>query len=332
MTTRGRNLLFFLLCAALMAPWIAPGVQGLPRTTLILTDGNRITGDLLLEKSDAYVIDLGFEVVSVPKTNVVSRETPGAGESAPTTESDAGGLYHTAPPGELKERTVRDLAAEFGEAVVLVRTAAGLGSGFVINERGYVVTNFHVIANEREISVTLFRKQDGVPQRETIKDVDILALNPHLDLALLEIDVPEEMGDLTCVYLGSSEAARDGQRVFAIGNPLGLERTISEGIISTTRRDFGGQLFVQTTAPINPGNSGGPLFNLNGEVVGVTNMKAGFFTEGLSFAIPVDTLRFFLRNRDVFAYEKDNPNTGFHYLPPPRKPGGEKTADGEAQP
>ena len=126
--------------------------------------------------------------------------------------------------------------------------------------------------------------------------------------------------DLAPLFLGRSGEASAGQPVFAIGNPLGLERSVSEGIVSTAKRNFGGVLYIQTTAAINPGNSGGPLFNLKGEVIGVTNMKAGFLTEGLSFAIPVEYLRHFLRNRDAFAFDKHHPNSGHHYLRPPRKP------------
>ena len=119
--------------------------------------------------------------------------------------------------------------------------------------------------------------------------------------------------------LGDVERVKAGQPAFAIGNPLGLERTVSEGIVSTKKRSFRGILYIQTTAPINPGNSGGPLLNLRGEVIGVTNMKASFFTEGLGFAVPVNYVKDFLRNREAFAFDKDNPNTGFRYLPPPRR-------------
>jgi serine protease Do len=80
-------------------------------------------------------------------------------------------------------------------------------------------------------------------------------------------------------------------------------------------------LYIQTTAPINPGNSGGPLFDDRGSVVGITNMKAAF-GEGLGFAIPVGVLKDFLKHRAAFAYDKDNPNSGFRYLPPPRRGGG----------
>jgi len=110
--------------------------------------------------------------------------------------------------------------------------------------------------------------------------------------------------------------------VFAIGNPLGLTRTVSQGIVSTTNRDFEGQLYVQTTADINPGNSGGPLFNLAGEVIGVTSMGYVFYG-GLNFAIPADTVKAFIDNWDAFAYREDNPNAGFRYL----QPGGRTNRD-----
>src|SRR5205807_10131821 len=90
------------------------------------------------------------------------------------------------------------------------------------------------------------------------------------------------------------------------------------GIISTRNRNFNGLVFIQTTAEINPGNSGGPLFNLHGEVIGVTNMKL-LFSEGLGFAIPVAYLKHFLDNRDAFAFDKNNPNTGYRYLEAPRR-------------
>ena len=110
-----------------------------------------------------------------------------------------------------------------------------------------------------------------------------------------------------------------GEKVFAIGSPQGLERTVTEGILSTKTREVEGALYLQTSTPINPGNSGGPLFNLRGEVVGVTNMKR-LNSEGLGFAIPVSRVKYFLDHRDAYAYDNDNPNNAFRYLPPPRRP------------
>ena len=287
---------------------------------ITLKNGNVLAGEVLKEKADAIVLDLGFTVISVPVAHIERRtRTTEEGPALPLEGEQPGGLFHEADPRQLREHSVKDLVEVLGESVALVTTPAGVGSGFITDERGYIVTNFHVIQGEQEISVALFRKVDKVLDRVKVDKVKIVAINSFCDLALLKFDVPEGM-KVRHVWLGSSDSVRDGQPVFAIGSPLGLERTVSEGIISTTRRNFDGQIFLQTTAPINPGNSGGPLFNMRGEVIGITNMKAGFFTEGLSFAIPVDTLRFFLRNRDVFTFDKDNPNSGYHYLPPPRKP------------
>jgi serine protease Do len=285
--------------------------------TILLKNGNVISGEVLKEKADALVIDLGFTIVTLPVDEIKERTRRGT-DPTRARKAPSGRLYTQAEPGSLKDRAVKDLVRENGQAVTLVATPGGMGSGFVIDKRGYVVTNFHVIRGEQEITITIFRRDDLNLDRVKVEKVKIVAINPFLDLALLKLDLPEHV-KLNPLLLGTGDDLRDGQAVFAIGNPLGLERTVSEGIVSSTRRNFQGQLFVQTTAPINPGNSGGPLFNLKGEVIGVTNMKAGWFTEGLSFAIPVDTLTFFLRNRDVFAFDKDNPNNGYHYLPPPRK-------------
>jgi serine protease Do len=124
---------------------------------------------------------------------------------------------------------------------------------------------------------------------------------------------------------------RTGDPVFAIGNPLGFERTVSEGIVSTKARAGAGIVLIQTTAAINPGNSGGPLLNVRGEVIGVTNMKIGFIAEAMGFAVPINLVKDFLKFREAFAYDKDNPNTGYHYLAPPHKPEAKEGED-DAQP
>ena len=308
-----------LTAVAVAAEPVKPSPEAL-RETLVLKNGNKIVGEVLKEKADVLVVDLGFSVVSVPM-NAIETRTAGPNEKPDESSEKSGDLYRIAH-GKLRERPVKELAAVLGKSVTLVSTPGGMGSGFVVDARGYVVTNAHVIQGEQEVSVTLFRKVDGALDRVKLDNVKIVAENPFLDLALLKVEAPEGMA-LKEVLVGADAAARDGQGVFAIGNPLGLERTVSEGIISSARRSFDGQVYIQTTAPINPGNSGGPLFNLRGEVIGVTNMKVGFFTEGLGFAIPIRTLKFFLRNRDVFAFDKDNPNTGYHYLAPPRKTTGD---------
>ena len=141
-------------------------------------------------------------------------------------------------------------------------------------------------------------------------DVNVRVFNEHIE----DRDAPK----FRPVMLGSTDPLAVGEHVFAIGSPLGLERTVTEGILSTKTRQIGGDLYLQTTTQINPGNSGGPLFNLAGQVIGVTNMKitAG---EGLGFAIPVEAVKFFLNHRDAFAYAADNPSNPYRYLEPPSR-------------
>jgi serine protease Do len=216
--------------------------------------------------------------------------------------------------GLLKERTVRELVVELGSAVVQVRTPGGLGSGFFINEDGFLITNFHVTEGETQISVEVFQQKNGELERKVYKQVRIVSLNKFGDLALLKVE-DKDAPKFAHVVLGDSDALAVGERVFAIGSPLGLERSVTEGIVSTKTRQLQGELYLQTTAQINPGNSGGPLFNLRGEVVGVTNMKITS-GEGLGFAIPVQSVVFFLDHRDSFAYDNDNPTNPYRYLEP----------------
>jgi len=243
------------------------------------------------------------------------RAPAGTAPRTATTEP-SGALYETLRAGAA-DKSVRELVGQLGEAVLQVRTPAGLGSGFFINEEGYLITNFHVIEGETQIAVEVYHQRRGQLERVSYKQIAIVAINKFQDLALLKV---EDKGAprFVRVPLGDSDALAVGERVFAIGSPLGFERTVTEGILSTKTRQFMGDLYLQTTAQINPGNSGGPLFNLQGEVVGVTNMKiqAG---EGLGFAIPVDTVKFFLRHRDAYAYDNDNPSNPYRYLQPPSR-------------
>jgi serine protease Do len=214
------------------------------------------------------------------------------------------------------EKSVRDLVSQLGEAVVQVRTPGGLGSGFFLNEEGYLITNFHVIEGETQIAVEVYHQKNGQLERKVYKQVRIVAMNKFQDLALLKVE-DKDATKFAWVPLGDSDALAVGERVFAIGSPLGLERTVTEGIVSTKTRQVQGELYIQTTAQINPGNSGGPLFNLKGEVTGVTNMKV--FGEGLGFAIPVENVKHFLKHRDAFAYDTDNPSNPYRYLEPPSR-------------
>src|SRR5256885_1930702 len=131
-----------------------------------------------------------------------------------------------------------------GEAVVQVRTPSGLGSGFIINEDGFLMTNFHVIEGETQISVEVYHQKNGMLNRVSYKNVRIIAMNKFEDLALLKIE-DKDAPKFKFVLMGSSDALSTGERVFAVGSPLGLERTVTEGILSTKTRQLGGELYLQ---------------------------------------------------------------------------------------
>jgi len=286
--------------------------------TLELKDDASLTGRILAEKEDKVYVDLGFTVLAVPRSAIerVSRGSAPAAAPAPTDATAPDSLYRSHPRAPV-ERAVREWVSLLGEAVVQIRTPSGLGSGFILNPDGHLVTNFHVIEGETQLSVEVYHVANGRLDQRVYKQVRIIAANKFADLALLKIEDKDAPAFAT-VPLGNSDALAVGQRVFAIGSPLGLERTVTEGIISTTTRQIAGDLYLQTSTQINPGNSGGPLFDLSGQVVGVTNMKvtAG---EGIAFAIPVNGLKQFLDHRDAFAYSNESPNTPYRYLEPPAR-------------
>ena len=309
---------------------IASGLASAWADTIQLKDKAAIVGNVLAEKPDQVAVDVGYTVLVIPRSQVVKVVK----DSAPAAKSPRGQKasastatfletaqpkhgFYLGPSKAAPLRTVRELVNDIGEAVVQVRTPSGLGSGFILNEDGFLITNFHVIEGETQISVEVYLQEEGQLDRKTYKQVRIVALNKFADLALLKID-DRNAPRFKSVPLGSADALAVGERVFAIGSPLGLERTVTEGILSTKTREMGGLLYLQTTAQINPGNSGGPLFNLSGEVIGVTNMKATS-GEGLGFAIPAEYVKFFLDHRDAFAYSNDNPGTPYRYLDPPSR-------------
>ena len=314
--------LIFAACVCSQFPAFGDEVQ--------LRDRAAVTGKILAEKADQVIVDLGFTVLAIPRTHIVKtihgegataagandpKRTATTINAAAATETKRG-LYSTynTPPAE---QSVRDLVTKLGEGVVQVRTPGGLGSGFILNDEGYLITNFHVIEGETQISVEVYHQKGSLLERTSFKQIRIVAMNKFADLALLQI-TDKDAPKFKNVRLGDADVLAVGERVFAIGSPLGLERTVTEGIISTKTRELGGELYLQTTAQINPGNSGGPLFNLRGEVIGVTNMKITF-GEGLGFAIPVEAVKFFLNHRDAFAYDNDNPSNAYRYLEPPKR-------------
>ncbi len=163
----------------------------------------------------------------------------------------------------------------------------GMGSGFIIHSKGYIVTNNHVVQGSSTVYVVL-------PTGETV-EAEVIATDPYRDLALVKVDA----ANLKPIALGDSDKIRVGEIVFAIGSPLGLPgATVTMGVISAVGRTISGENIIlddliQTDAAINPGNSGGPLVNVAGEAIGVTTAIIPY-AQGIGFAIPINTTKRFL--------------------------------------
>ncbi|MGB8957045.1 MAG: trypsin-like peptidase domain-containing protein [Tumebacillaceae bacterium] len=160
-----------------------------------------------------------------------------------------------------------------------------IGTGFFFDPRGYILTNEHVVHDADEVYVRFFDKEEGVP-------AEVVGTSYELDLAVLKVKPPK---GLAILPLGVSSKVRQGEWVFAIGCPLGLDHSVTVGIVSAKERpitigDRHYPKLLQTDAAINRGNSGGPLINLRGEVVGM-NTAVSASSQGIGFAIPVDVVK-----------------------------------------
>lgn len=189
----------------------------------------------------------------------------------------------------------------------------GSGSGFIWDKRGYVVTNFHVIQNASRVTVTL---QDG-----SAWDARVIGAEPDKDLAVLHIEAPAEQ--LTPVALGDSSLLEVGRKVIAIGNPFGLDTTLTVGVVSALGREINSVTrrqirdVIQTDAAINPGNSGGPLLNSLGQLVGVNTAiySPSGASSGIGFAIPVNTVKKIVPELIQFG-RVQTPTLGISLFPP----------------
>lgn len=157
--------------------------------------------------------------------------------------------------------------------VVSIVTNSAKGSGFIISNDGYVITNYHVIAGANSISV--------VPYEDSAKTVELIGYDIKIDLALLKIN-----GDYDYLSFGNSDNVEIGEKVIAMGNPFGLSFSVTEGIVSSLHRpgSNGLNVYIQTDVPLNPGNSGGPLIDKQGKVIGINNFKISE-AESLGFAL-----------------------------------------------
>ena len=305
-----RRVLTALALAALLL-LVPARLRAAERVVIDLNDGSRVEGEVLKKDANFVHVSLADQVVTVKRADIKEIKTVSGEQEQPEGVQDFY-LYKTGT-GVVKD--VGAFADEYGPAIVTVKTPGGLGTGWFCSPAGYVVTNAHVIAGERSITVTAFQRQGERFENRVFKKVKIVAVNDDTDLALLKIE--EDLGmKVPQLYIGDSTGTKVGDPVFTIGNPMGLERSTSSGTVSKVNRNFSGRLYIQSTTPIAPGNSGGPLFNERGEVIGVTNM--GYLTlDGLGFAVPSQYVKEFLDNVEAFAYDPDNPNSGINYMEAP---------------
>ena len=256
----------------------------------------------------AAVVGGGAALAGAEMTGVLD-DAPSTTETVETTEASAPAAF-----AETNRLSISDIYGQSAPGVVQITTTSvrtvepdpflnpfgfpeqqqqqALGSGFVIDKSGHIVTNYHVVQGAQKIEVS-FSNRDSVKAR-------VVGGDPSTDLAVLKVDVDARA--LTPLRLGNSDRLRVGDSVVAIGNPLGLERSVTAGIISALHRpltapnQFTIDDVVQTDAAINSGNSGGPLIAANGRVIGVNTAIATGNTGargniGIGFAVPVNTVR-----------------------------------------
>src|SRR5882724_11928654 len=209
--------------------------------------------------------------------------TEAAGGETPDQEEQNNITVYRKNIGSVVNITSKAVAFDFFYGLV---PQEGQGSGFIIDKEGHILTNYHVIADARQVEVTLNNRKT---YRATVVGTD----RSH-DLAVIQIKAP----DLPAMVLGDSRNLQVGQKVYAIGNPFGLSGTMTRGIVSSIRqvREPDGMTIddaIQTDASINPGNSGGPLLNWHGEVIGINTMIASSVGQsaGIGFAIPINTAK-----------------------------------------
>ena len=225
---------------------------------------------------------------ATPRTTTVAERPASTTGTAPTTPEPAAPA--TATPGvDDDAESVQQIVRDASPGVVLIEHQRGLGSGFLINPQGHILTNAHVVDGSKQVTVTY---SDG-----TTQDATVLAEDPTIDVAVLDAGAPP--ASAKPLPLGQSRDLTVGDPVVAIGNPLGFERTATTGIVSAVKRQICSPNqsaianAIQTDAAINQGNSGGPLLDRRGRVIGINSqiVSLGGGFEGIGFAVPIDAVR-----------------------------------------
>lgn len=245
------------------------------------------------------IASLPVEETSAPTMLPVSLPADATTEVVPTPQPlpDTGTGVTPTPEllADVEEQLFIELYERVSPSVVHIAvttrslTGDGTGSGFVWDTKGHIVTNNHVVESARRILVTF--------ADDTTAEAKVVGTDPDSDLAVIKVDVPASR--LHPVELGDSDALRVGQRAIAIGNPFGLEQTMTTGIVSALGRvlrqqsGFSLPQLIQTDAAINPGNSGGPLLDSQGQAIGVTTLifSSSGSNVGVGFAVPVNTVK-----------------------------------------
>jgi S1-C subfamily serine protease len=248
------------------------------RSTAFLSSsfGSALIGGLVVAVAGLIGIQTGLI-----DTDDESPQTTGMALAKPTNDGDGNG----------DGLSVNEIYKRDSEGVVFIQAqqsaGAATGAGFVIDDEGHILTNAHVVQGADDISVEI--GDDGES-----RDAKLVGMDPSSDVALLDVD---ENNDLTSLEMGDSTAVEVGDPVVAIGNPFGLDRTVTSGIVSAKARQiqapngFSISDVLQTDAAVNPGNSGGPLLDGNGRVIGINSQIAtnGGGNEGVAFAVPIET-------------------------------------------
>ncbi len=239
-------------------------------------------------------VGIGAAVDDEGGTTTVVREVSPASVSRQADFAAAGGMsireiYAQAAPGVVQ---ITATSAGTKDPFGFDQRAQALGSGFVIDKAGHIITNYHVVQGAQEVSVNFSSGRDRVPAK-------IVGVDPSTDIAVLEVDMAPDA--LTPIPLGDSDGVQVGDPVVAIGNPFGLDRTATAGIVSAVQREitapngFPIDHVIQTDAAINHGNSGGPLLNASAQVIGVNSqITSGGLVDGnvgIGFAVPINTAK-----------------------------------------
>src|SRR5262245_193275 len=240
----------------------------------------------------AWALGAFDDTTEVAVATPISSNTQSSPSTGPTA-IDVAEIYRRNAPGVVQITSTSpgtEGTDPFGN-VVPGESQQALGSGFVIDKEGHVVTNYHVVEGASQIELS-FSNQDTVKAK-------VVGTDPSTDLALLDVDVDAKA--LTPLVLGDSDEVEVGDPVAAIGNPFGLERTVTAGIVSALQRDLRApngytiDHVIQTDAPINSGNSGGPLIDADGRVIGVNSQietgNGGGGNVGIGFAVPSNTVK-----------------------------------------